>query len=665
MESTPMGRGDHPGEDTPRRDVAPPSGDVLEEVLGRFSAIETSPEARALVAQVLAATLMAFTRTRSVRDSLPDTAPESAEEALAVLAGVDQLRASLAAIDASWQVAAEDRIRRDDLARGVPSSKQGRGAGQEIALARRISPSTSSFSLAKARRLTQNMPSAIERLWAGAMTDQQASAVSGALDGANADTCHRVDDHLREHPEFLQGKGYKRLRSDTQKLVQQLEPETSRQRAERAARARHVRMTPLADGMARVTAVLRGVDAAGLMNSLNTRAESLRVAGAKASVPALEADLLVDDVLRGGQAEEPGDQHVEPRDQHVTPDDQHITPSDPGAEPVDPVHEPGASEKPEEARESQEAQEAHAAGAAPEVDAAEQAAPRMPRTRPGLDVGIVISDTALLGQDDGSETAELEGYGTIPAHIIRDTLLGQPPGHLRADEDEHPDDVVSAFYRRLYRSPRTGDLIAMESRARVFPAGLARMIRWRDTTCRTPWCNAKIRHIDHVVPHHKGGPTSYANGQGLCVRCNLLKELGLWVLSPLSSSHAAADMTAAGNANGPATETGAATGTGAEAETGIETETGSEADDSGTALADPSSPPRAWIWSSPHGAMGTSFTPSQLTPSEFTPWPGPPPEKHSGDEPKHDDSEDHNSADNPDCGDADDESEPPETPTTS
>ena len=613
MESTPMSSGDHPGEDTPRRDVAAPSGDVLEEVLGRFSAIEAGPETRALIAQILAATLMAFTRTRSVRDPLPDTAPESSEEALAVLAGVDQLRASLAAIDATWQVAAEDRIRRDDLARGVPSSQQGRGAGQEIGLARRISPSASSFSLAKARRLVQNMPGAIDRLWAGAMTDQQASAVSGALDGASADTCHRIDDHLLEHPEFVQGKGFKRLRSDTQKLVQKLEPETSRERAERAARARHVTITPLDDGMARVTAVLRGIDAAGLMNSLNVRAQSLRAAGAKASVPALEADLLVDDVLRGSQVEEPGDQHV------VT-SDQCLEASDPVVEPVDPDAEPGLFDDAEEVLGS--------AGA-------EQAPPKMPRTRPGLDVGIVISDTALLGPDDGSETAELEGYGTIPAHIVRDTLLGQPPGHLRADEGEHPDEVVSAFYRRLYRSPRTGELIAMESRARAFPAGLARMIRWRDTTCRTPWCDAKIRQIDHVIPHHKGGPTSYANGQGLCVRCNLLKELGLWVLSPLSRSDTAIDSVATDTAAADIAAAGSTTGSESEASTA----------DSATTLADPSSPPRAWIWSSPHGAVGISFTPSQFTPSSDPPSYDPPPEEH--------------------CADADDESDPPETPTTS
>src|SRR5699024_5248338 len=83
--------------------------------------------------------------------------------------------------------------------------------------------------------------------------------------------------------------------------------------------------------------------------------------------------------------------------------------------------------------------------------------PRRPRPRPGLDVGIVITDTALLGREDDAETAQLEGYGTLPAHIVRTTLLGQPPGSLRDREEDHPDEVVSAFYRRLYTHPRTGD----------------------------------------------------------------------------------------------------------------------------------------------------------------------------------------------------------------
>src|SRR5699024_4358542 len=143
----------------------------------------------------------------------------------------------------------------------------------------------------------------------------------------------------------------------------------------------------------------------------------------------------------------------------------------------------------------------------PRSNDADRSTPKHPRLRPGLDVGIVITDTALWGPEDDTETATLEGYGTIPAHIVRDTLLGRPPGHLRASEvEQHPDEAVSAFLPRLHPRPRTGELIAMESRARAFPAGLSRMIRWPDSTCRTPWCNARIRHSDHVVPHHRGDP---------------------------------------------------------------------------------------------------------------------------------------------------------------
>ncbi|MGP9538685.1 DUF222 domain-containing protein [Brachybacterium sp. AOP43-C2-M15] len=545
METTPTSSGDRPGGDMPPRNPAAPSGDVLEEVLRRFAMIQAGSTARTLIAQVLAATLASFTRTRSVRDPLIDTAPESAEEALAALAGIDQLRASLAAVDVTWQAVAEQRIRRSDADRGLPADRQGRGAGQEIALARRISPAASSFSLARARRLAQDMPGTVEALWSGAVTDQQASTVAGALDGAGAETCRRIDDRIREHPEFLHGKGKRRLQSDVRALVQQLEPETSRERAERAARSRHVTMTPLDDGMARVSATLRAIDAVAMMASLRSRAESRRASGSRTSVPALEADLLVEDVLQGA------------------------------------LNDGGGSDAPGTVGSGASDEEAGEKGTAGSGAIEERAtAPRRPRPRPGLDVGIVITETALLGQDDDAETALLEGYGTLPAHIVQDTLLGRPPGHLRHDEAEHPDEEVSAFFRRLYAAPRAGDLVAMESTARAFPAGLARMLRWRDTTCRTPWCNATIRHSDHVVPVQHGGPTSYANGQGLCARCNLLKEHGLWVLTPLSRAG---------------------------------TEPGSV--DPAEAPPPSTTPPAAWAWTSPHGATGISPTPPLIAPS--------------------------------------------------
>jgi hypothetical protein len=68
----------------------------------------------------------------------------------------------------------------------------------------------------------------------------------------------------------------------------------------------------------------------------------------------------------------------------------------------------------------------------------------------------------------------------------------------------------------------------MESRARLFPKALAAFIALRDDTCRTPYCNAPIRHTDHAVPKARGGPTTELNGNGMCEACNYAKEAPGW-----------------------------------------------------------------------------------------------------------------------------------------
>jgi hypothetical protein len=68
----------------------------------------------------------------------------------------------------------------------------------------------------------------------------------------------------------------------------------------------------------------------------------------------------------------------------------------------------------------------------------------------------------------------------------------------------------------------------MDSKARLFPPGLRRFIQVRDDTCRTPYCDAPIRHHDHIIPWHNNGPTTSTNGQGLCEACNHTKETPGW-----------------------------------------------------------------------------------------------------------------------------------------
>ncbi len=131
-----------------------------------------------------------------------------------------------------------------------------------------------------------------------------------------------------------------------------------------------------------------------------------------------------------------------------------------------------------------------------------------------LGVNITISDAALLG--GGIEPAMIAGHGPVPAAVARRLIS----------------DAVSAgakvLARRLYRRCGTGALVGAESRSRLFPKGLAELIDLRDQTCRTPYCDAPIRHHDHIVGSAQGGATSFDNGQGLCERCNYVKESPGW-----------------------------------------------------------------------------------------------------------------------------------------
>jgi hypothetical protein len=130
-------------------------------------------------------------------------------------------------------------------------------------------------------------------------------------------------------------------------------------------------------------------------------------------------------------------------------------------------------------------------------------------------VNLVLSDETLLG--GSTAPADMGGYGPIPASVARGLVLGAVT------------DIRSrATLRRLYAHPGSGGLVAMESRARLFPRGLAAFIGFRDQTCRTPYCDAPIRHRDHARPWAWGGATSASNGLGLCERCNYVKDAAGW-----------------------------------------------------------------------------------------------------------------------------------------
>ena len=155
---------------------------------------------------------------------------------------------------------------------------------------------------------------------------------------------------------------------------------------------------------------------------------------------------------------------------------------------------------------------------------------------------LVMTDHALAG---GDEPAYLPDHGTVPAGWARDLLR-------RALTD---DDGCGAWVRRLFTDPG-GHLVAMESPARHAPPGLAHYVATRDAgRCRTPYCDAPVRHIDHVVDHAAGGATNEENLEGCCEACNYTKTAPGWRATAVHAGRRSGEPRA-----GPTVETRTPTG---------------------------------------------------------------------------------------------------------
>ncbi|MDQ4046366.1 MAG: HNH endonuclease, partial [Actinomycetota bacterium] len=153
----------------------------------------------------------------------------------------------------------------------------------------------------------------------------------------------------------------------------------------------------------------------------------------------------------------------------------------------------------------------------------------------GIELQLVMTDRTLLQGD--SEPGRLPGYGIVPAALARNLIrqTGRPAGGSAASVGKVAGQDLKVWIRRLYTAPGSGELVAMDSKARLFPPGLRRFIQARDDTCRTPYCDAPIRHHDHIIPWHDGGTTTAANGAGLCEACNHTKEAPGWSVKPRSA----------------------------------------------------------------------------------------------------------------------------------
>lgn len=137
-------------------------------------------------------------------------------------------------------------------------------------------------------------------------------------------------------------------------------------------------------------------------------------------------------------------------------------------------------------------------------------------------INLLVSDRTLLAGGDVPAVVPEgmpAGAGTVPAPVARN-LAAQGI------------DADAAWLRSIYVDPH-GRLLATTAVSRFHPRGLAALLRAREQgICAMPWCDAPVRHIDHVTSFAEGGATSLANGQGLCARCNHAKQAPGWRQRP-------------------------------------------------------------------------------------------------------------------------------------
>ncbi|MCW2134052.1 HNH endonuclease [Arthrobacter sp. VKM Ac-2550] len=431
------------------------------------------------------------------------------------ITAMEELKAALAAAQARETEVFVASRRETRAAAGVAAEKRSRGLAKEIGLARKDSPNRGGKHLGIATTLIREMPHTYKALAEGRLNEWRAAILVRETACLSMEDRAKVDQELCADPKTLRGCGDKRIGALAKQAALRLDPLSVVRRAAKAETERHVSCRPAPDTMAQVSCLVPVVRGVAVLAALTKEADRLKAQGDERSRGQLMADIFVERVT-GQPAENPAKIEVQ-----LVMTDRTLFQGD-----SEPAHLTGYGIVP-----AQWARDLIRTGDTD--DGVEGTAGNA--DDPGIGGGPNNGTAKKLKVTDGPVPADDAGAGTGDTGNAGDSDAGKtgeagtatgPPGFKRKASGNSED--VEVWVRRLYTAPGTGQLLGMDSRARLMPAGMQRVIQARDQLCRTPWCDAPIRHHDHVVPWRDAGETTEVNGQGLCEACNLAKESEGW-----------------------------------------------------------------------------------------------------------------------------------------
>jgi len=346
-------------------------------------------------------------------------------------------------------------------------------APDEVGVALHLSRGAACARIGLARRLLATLPDT-HRLWESGRIDTfKARAIDDATVVLPDELARAVQ--ARVLPNAPQ-QTLAELKAALAKAVIAVDPDGAEARHHTARRDRRVVLTPEADGMASLWAMLTATQAVGAFTWLTRLARGLGTDDPR-SMDTRRADILAA-LLSGHLVVNPD----------TTGSDQQTTSNEPSTD------EPSTDDTPAE----------RTAGTDRADTAPSPGRPIQPATPGKPLIHVVIAHSTLTGADD--QPADLAGYGPIPASLARDT-------------------AADGVWRRLVTDPLSATLLDHGRTTYHPPAGLADHVRARDLHCRFPGCRkqAADAELDHVIAWSDGGTTSKDNLAGYCTHHHLLK----------------------------------------------------------------------------------------------------------------------------------------------
>ncbi|MGO4147926.1 DUF222 domain-containing protein, partial [Paenarthrobacter sp. YAF11_1] len=419
------------------------------------------------------------------------------------------MKSAIAGLQAQIAVAFDLAQRAEQAEAGMPVAERGKGVGAQVALARRESPNRGSRLLGLAKALVTEMPRTLAALNSGQLNEWRATLLVKETACLSVEDRAAVDAELAADAGTFDGFGDRALVAAVKAAAYRRDPRSVAQRASHAATERTVSLRPAPDTMAYLTALLPVGQGVAAYAALTRAADAARSSGDSRGRGQVMADTLAERLTGTPGA-------VAGVELQLVMTDRTLFQGD--AEPA----------------------RLHGYGIVPSQWARTLIGAKEPRERTGRNGPAKIGQVRGPGQQEsGRAGSRSEQRPDIDQSFdLRNFAEPDPKNNGPVPEDEQD---FTVWVRRLYTAPGSGELMAMDSKARLFPHRHRRFIQARDHTCRTPYCDAPIRHIDHIVPWHLGGTTTLDNGAGLCEACNHTKENPGWTAEALPAATMPAD----------------------------------------------------------------------------------------------------------------------------